>query len=53
MDANLPQRLYDGYRAFRAGRLPTEQSRYRELAETGRYESVVLDPDGNRLRLSV
>ena len=32
---NFPQRLIDGYSAFTAGRLRTEQDRYRELAETG------------------
>jgi len=42
MDINLPQRLYDGYRAFRAGRLPTEQSRYRELAERGQAPETMV-----------
>src|SRR5262245_28318570 len=32
---SLPRRLCDGYWAFRTGRLPTEQSRYRQLAERG------------------
>jgi carbonic anhydrase len=42
IDANLPQRLYDGYRAFRAGRLPTEQNRYRELAERGQAPDTMV-----------
>ena len=32
---NFPQRLIDGYSAFADGRLPREQDRYRELAESG------------------
>ena len=32
---DFPQRLVDGYRAFLSERLPTEQDRYRELAERG------------------
>jgi carbonic anhydrase len=39
---NLPQRLYDGYCAFRTGRLPTEQSRYRELAERGQAPETMV-----------
>jgi carbonic anhydrase len=39
---HLPQRLYDGYQAFRAGRLPTEQSRYRELAERGQAPETMV-----------
>src|SRR5262245_20986134 len=42
METHLPQRLYDGYRAFRAGRLPTEQSRYRELAERGQAPETMV-----------
>jgi carbonic anhydrase len=42
METNLPQRLSDGYRAFRAGRLPTEQSRYRELAERGQAPETMV-----------
>src|SRR3979409_59285 len=42
MENNLPQRLYDGYPAFRAGRLPTEQSRYRELAERGQAPETMV-----------
>ena len=39
---NFPQRLHDGYRAFRAGRLTTEQSRYRELAERGQAPETMV-----------
>jgi carbonic anhydrase len=42
METHLPQRLYDGYRAFRASRLPTEQSRYRELAERGQAPETMV-----------
>ena len=42
MGTNLPQRLHDGYRAFRSGRLPTEQSRYRELAERGQSPETMV-----------
>src|SRR3977135_2747006 len=42
MENNLPQRLYDGYRAFRAGRVPAEQSRYRELAERGQAPETMV-----------
>src|SRR5256714_884872 len=42
MEIHLPQRLYDGYRAFRASRLPTEQSRYRELAERGQAPETMV-----------
>src|SRR5712675_924499 len=42
METILPQRLSDGYRAFRAGRLPTEQSRYRELSERGQAPAVMV-----------
>jgi carbonic anhydrase len=35
MPKSFPPRLRDGYQSFRSGRLPTEQSRYRELAERG------------------
>jgi carbonic anhydrase len=39
----LPQRLHDGYRSFRASRLPAEQRRYRDLAEFGQApESLVI-----------
>jgi carbonic anhydrase len=39
---SLPQRLLDGYAAFRAGRLQTEQDRYRELAEQGQSPEVMV-----------
>src|SRR5437660_7293642 len=39
---NLPRRLRNGYRAFRTGRLPTEQSRYRELAERGQAPEAMV-----------
>jgi carbonic anhydrase len=38
----FPQRLIDGYNAFRTGRLPAEQSRYRELAESGQSPRVMV-----------
>ena len=38
----FPQRLIEGYRAFRDGRLPREQDRYRELAEAGQSPEVMV-----------
>jgi carbonic anhydrase len=38
----FPQRLIDGYRIFRTQRLPTEQSRYRELSERGQSPEVMV-----------
>ena len=38
----LPTRLLDGYRSFRAGRLPTEQERYRELAASGQSPEIMV-----------
>jgi carbonic anhydrase len=38
----LPTRLAEGYRAFRAGRLPLEQDRFRELARTGQHPEVMV-----------
>ena len=38
----FPQRLIDGYNAFRTGRLKAEQNRYRELAETGQSPQVMI-----------
>jgi carbonic anhydrase len=38
----FPQRLIEGYRAFLGGRLPREQDRYRELAETGQSPEVMV-----------
>jgi carbonic anhydrase len=39
---DFPQRLIDGYTAFRAARLPTEQSRLRELAEDGQKPETMI-----------
>jgi carbonic anhydrase len=39
---SLPQRLLDGYAAFRSGRLAAEQSRYRELAERGQSPEIMV-----------
>jgi carbonic anhydrase len=39
---SFPQRLLDGYAAFRAGRLKSEQDRYRELAEQGQSPEVMV-----------
>src|SRR5262245_2202589 len=39
---SLPQRLLDGYAMFRTGRLPAEQSRYRELAERGQSPEIMV-----------
>jgi carbonic anhydrase len=39
---DLPPRLIDGYQSFRRSRLPTEQHRYRELAETGQQPEVMI-----------
>jgi carbonic anhydrase len=38
----FPQRLIEGYRAFRDGRLHREQDRYRELAEAGQSPEVMV-----------
>ncbi len=38
----LPQRLMDGYRAFAAGRLKTEQARFRLLAERGQAPEIMV-----------
>jgi carbonic anhydrase len=38
----FPQRLLDGYRTFTTQRLPTEQSRYRELSERGQSPEVMV-----------
>ncbi|WP_315702126.1 MULTISPECIES: carbonic anhydrase [unclassified Bradyrhizobium] len=38
----FPPRLLDGYRAFATTRLPTEQSRYRELSERGQSPEVMV-----------
>ncbi len=39
---DFPQRLIDGYSAFLAERLPREQSRFRELAETGQKPEIMV-----------
>jgi carbonic anhydrase len=39
---SFPQRLLDGYKAFTSQRLPTEQSRYRELSERGQSPAVMV-----------
>ncbi len=38
----LPTRLLEGYRNFRGTRLPTEQTRYQELAEHGQSPEVMV-----------
>jgi carbonic anhydrase len=38
----FPQRLIDGYKTFASQRLPTEQSRYRELSEHGQSPEVMV-----------
>lgn len=38
----FPQHLIDGYQTFTSQRLPTEQSRYRELAERGQSPEVMV-----------
>jgi len=38
----FPQRLIDGYRTFTSHRLPTEQSRYRELSVRGQSPEVMV-----------
>lgn len=39
---DFPQRLIDGYGAFLSERLPREQSRFRELAETGQHPEIMV-----------
>ena len=39
---DFPDRLRFGYAAFRQGRLPIEQSRYAELAETGQHPEIMI-----------
>jgi carbonic anhydrase len=39
---SFPQRLIDGYGAFTAGRLQSEQHRYRELAERGQTPEIMV-----------
>src|SRR5215510_11444464 len=40
--SSFPQRLLAGYRTFATQRLPTEQSRYRELSERGQSPEVMV-----------
>ena len=40
--APFPQHLLDGYKAFTSQRLPTEQTRYRELSERGQSPAVMV-----------
>src|SRR6266702_2161297 len=40
--APFPQHLLDGYQAFTTQRLPTEQTRYRELSERGQSTEVMV-----------
>jgi carbonic anhydrase len=42
VEMNLPPRLIKGYEAFRTGRLPAEQSRYRDLAEQGQSPDIMV-----------
>src|SRR4051794_22061450 len=39
---SFPSRLVQGYRDFLTGRLPLEQSRYRELAESGQSPEIMV-----------
>lgn len=39
---DFPRQLIDGYRTFTAQRLPTEQTRYRELSERGQSPEVMV-----------
>jgi carbonic anhydrase len=39
---DFPQRLIDGYSSFLKERLPQEQSRFRELAETGQRPEIMV-----------
>jgi len=40
--SSFPQQLLRGYRTFTSQRLPTEQSRYRELSERGQSPAVMV-----------
>lgn len=42
MPATFPKQLISGYRSFAEHRLPTEQSRYRELADGGQSPEVMV-----------
>src|ERR1700757_1169599 len=39
---DFPKRLIDGYSAFLSERLPVEQSRFRELADTGQKPETMI-----------
>lgn len=39
---DFPARLIEGYRTFRASRLPAEQNRYRELADQGQKPETLV-----------
>ena len=39
---SFPKHLIDGYRTFTSQRLPTEQTRYRELSERGQSPAVMV-----------
>ncbi len=39
---DFPQRLIEGYGAFLSERLPREQSRFRDLAETGQHPEIMV-----------
>src|SRR6201994_5170963 len=38
----FPKNLLDGYQTFASERLPTEQSRFRELSEKGQFPEVMV-----------
>jgi len=40
--SSFPQQLLDGYHTFTSQRLPTEQTRYRELSERGQSPAVMV-----------
>src|SRR3981189_1468408 len=40
--ASFPQQLIEGYRTFTSQRLPTEQTRYRDLSERGQSPAVMV-----------
>ena len=40
--SSFPSHLLEGYRTFTSQRLPTEQSRYRELSERGQAPEVMV-----------
>src|SRR5580658_8309139 len=40
--SSFPKHLLEGYRTFTSQRLPTEQTRYRELSERGQFPAVMV-----------